>query len=196
MPASGAGLGSIVNKDAKVLFLGLDNAGKTTLLGVLKGEADVNGPKLRQHMPTQQPTMEQLTVGRLNIKAFDLGGHDIARRVWKNYYPQVDGIVFMVDAHDRDRFEEARIVLEGLLTNDDIDNVPILVLGNKVDLGQAPSEELLLQQLGLWNATTGKEKRTARDQDKASRPLELFMCSVVRGFGFAEGFRWLSAQVK
>jgi len=169
-----------------MIFLGLDNAGKTTLLGFLKDG------HLRSARPTQQPNQEELVLDRLSFKTFDLGGHKSARVLWKDYCIDADVIVFLVDATDRDRFAEAKEELDGLLKMDEFAQVPILVLGNKIDLRTAVSEQELRAALGLY-ATTGKGTVKV---DAPRRPLELFMCSVVRKTGFAEGFRWASQYVK
>lgn len=90
------------NKTGKILFLGLDNAGKTTLLGKLATD------QVHVHRPTFHPNVEQLTLGGIKLKTIDMGGHFEARRLWKDYFTKVDGVVFIVDAANPERFPEAR----------------------------------------------------------------------------------------
>eukprot|EP01018_Ginkgo_biloba_P019541 Gb_35224 [translate_table: standard] len=188
-------------KEAKILFLGLDNAGKTTLLHRLKNE------RLVQHEPTRHPISEELSIGKIKFKAFDLGGHQVARRVWKDYYAklvfvivmncslmddcadpdfdQVDGIVYVVDAVDRGRFAESRRELDAILTDDSLADVPILVLGNKIDIPTAAPKDEVEYRLGLTMA-----------EAISVRPIKVFMCSVVRQMGYGEGIKWLSDHIK
>ena len=170
-------LGLYYQKTATIIFLGLDNAGKTTLLRRIKD--DVVGV----YQPTFHPNYDDLVVGNVKFRTYDLGGHKSSRPLWSTYLEEIDGIVFIFDASDSSRFDEAKNELHQLLRKDNLTETPILVLGNKIDLPKAVSEGCLRNSLSLAQNDSLFE---------APRRGGIFMCSVVKNIGYKEGFEWLS----
>jgi len=167
------------NKKGSILLLGLDNAGKTTLVHTLKND------RLSQPAPTQHATREDVVVGNVTFTCNDVGGHGPARRIWPSYFTSCDLIVFIVDSSDTERLPEARQELDLIINTRELSHKPILVLGNKTDRPDSLSEQSLRQYLGIYN------DEQVIDTNK-NRPVKLFTCSVTSGYGYQEGFTWLS----
>ena len=124
----------IWKKDAKIVFLGLDNAGKSTLLTVLKTG------RVTQIDPTRYACSEVVTINKVKMSAFDIGGHEAMRKMWREYFPKIDAIVYLVDSADPERFDESQREFQKILETDELGNIPILILGNKIDKKGSVSE--------------------------------------------------------
>ena len=176
----------LANIKAKMLFLGLDNAGKTTLL------ASLASGRIRSCKPTIRPNSEELAMDNITFTTYDLGGHTSNRALWTEYLIGTDVVVYMVDATDEGRVMESKMELDHLLKLSHLRNIPFVVLGNKIDLPTAMSEIQLRNYLGLsGHLTTGKGS-TRKRITEGSRPIEVFMCSVVERTGYTEAFRWVA----
>jgi len=102
--------------------------------------------------------------------------------------------VYVLDAADSDRFEESREVLNELLANEEIKDVPIAIFGNKIDLPGAASEAELKAAFMLDGQTTGKHGSSGVAGSER-RPLEVFMCSFMKRTGYGDGFRWIAKLI-
>lgn len=170
-------------KSGTILFLGLDNAGKTTLLHLLRDGT------LVQPAPTQRPTQEEFAAAGVNFRAFDLGGHEEARETWKDYFLDISGIVFMVDLYDANRYDEAQAVLYGIERDLALEDVPIVVFGNKADINPQVSAEHLakiLEANPLPDPTLGFQ----------GQPVKVFVGSVRQKRGHVEAIQWLASKMK
>ncbi|KAF4669220.1 Arf GTPase arl1 [Perkinsus olseni] len=130
-------------KEVRILILGLDNAGKTTILYRLQVDDIV------QTIPTIGFNVETIQVKNVKLQVWDLGGQSSIRPYWRCYYPNTNGIVYVVDSADRDRLPDARRELNNLLDEEELQGVALLVFANKQDLPDAMSSVEVSEGLGL-----------------------------------------------
>jgi len=115
-------------KEMRILMVGLDAAGKTTILYKLKlGEIVTTIPTIGFNVETVEYKNIQFTV-------WDVGGQDKIRPLWRHYFQNTQGIIFVVDSNDRDRVVEAREELQRMLNEDELRDAILLVFANKQDL--------------------------------------------------------------
>jgi len=163
-------------KEARILILGLDNSGKTTILYKLHSP-----DAIISNIPTIGFNVEQIQIKNLNFQVWDLGGQTNIRPYWRCYYPNTNGIVFVVDSNDKDRLPIAREELMKLLREEELQKVSILVFANKQDLPNAVSTAHVSEQLGL---------STIRN-----RSWHIESAVATEGKGLTQGFEWLADNI-
>merc|ERR1719331_1823078 len=124
--------------EARILMLGLDNAGKTTILKKMSDE------DISHVMPTQGFNIKSLITEGFKLNVWDIGGQKTIRPYWKNYFENTDALIYVVDSSDRRRVEEAAQELAELLEEDKLGGIPVLIFANKQDLISAvPADEVV-----------------------------------------------------
>ncbi|GLD67281.1 ADP-ribosylation factor-like protein 3 [Lates japonicus] len=147
-------------------FLGLDNAGKTTLLKSLASE-DVN-----TITPTQGFNIKSVASHGMKLNVWDIGGQRKIRPFWKKYLENTDLLIYVIDSADKKRFEETGLELSELIDEENLKGVPVLIFANKQDLATASPASEIAEGLNL---------HTYRD-----REWQIQACSAVSG----EGVQW------
>ena len=160
-------------KEVKILMLGLDATGKTTILYQLKMGETV------KTIPTIGFNVETLDYKGLNFTVWDVGGQDKIRVLWKHYYQNTDGLIFVVDSNDRDRMEDAAEELKKMLAEEELKDCAVLVMANKQDLNGALAPGEVTEKLGM-GALKG---RTWLVQGT----------SATTGQGLKEGLDWMAS---
>lgn len=136
------------------VVIGLDSAGKTALLYRLKLREFVDT------IPTKGFNMERLKLSGCPYQVWDVGGHEKLRPLWKSYTRRTDGLVFVVDAADPERMEEARLELHRIARSQENQGVPILVLANKQDLPGAMTAIQVDKALSLRELSSSTQHHT------------------------------------
>ena len=172
------------NVDMRMLMLGLDAAGKTTILYKLKlGEVQTNT------LPTIGFNVETVEYKNINMTVWDVGGQDKIRPLWRHYFHNTQGIIFVVDSNDRARLDDredyqdsAKEELHKLLQDDELRDAALLVFANKQDLPEAMSVDEIATRLGL-------------DRLPRTRKWHVEGTNAMSGEGLFRGLDWLSATL-
>ncbi len=120
-----------VTKKLSLFLFGIDRAGKTTFVDYVKNE------KFMDHAPTLGINVTSIVLGNISFEFNDLGGQQALRPMWMQYWKDPNALVFMVDANDAGRFDQARDALWSVLQRKETRGKPLLVLSNKIDLPNA-----------------------------------------------------------
>jgi len=165
------GLRSTQDKELRILVLGLDNAGKTTILKQLANE------EVQNITPTTGFNIKSVQMKGFKLNVWDIGGQRNIRPYWKNYYENTNCIIYVVDSTDQKRLEEASLEFEELLAQEELKGVPVLVYANKQDMKTARKAEDILTDMQL-DAVRGRETR-------------MQPCSAKTREGVEDGLTWL-----
>ncbi|ORY47818.1 putative ADP ribosylation factor 1 [Rhizoclosmatium globosum] len=159
-----------LSKEVRILMVGLDGAGKTTMLYKLKlGE-------LVTTIPTIGFNVETVKYKSISFNVWDVGGQDRLRPLWKHYYANANGIIFVIDSNDIDRIADARNELQHLMLEEELRDASLLILANKQDLPNAMKPAEIIDKLRL--------------NDLKSRKWYLQSACATTGDGLYEGLDW------
>lgn len=161
-----------------VLILGIDKAGKTTLLEKLKSQfLNIEGLPPDRIVPTVGLNIGRVEVSNSKLVFWDLGGQPGLRSIWEKYYEEAHAVLFVVDAACPSRFEDAKSALEKVLRHEDLHGAPLLIVANKQDLAEAASAEELDRYLDL--------------KKLGERVYKIQAVSAYEGIGIKESVNWL-----
>lgn len=160
----------------RILILGLDGAGKTTILYRLQvGEVVTT-------IPTIGFNVETVTYKNLKFQVWDLGGQTSIRPYWRCYYANTDAIIYVVDSADRDRLAISKSELVSMLEEDELKSSMLLVFANKQDIEGAMTPSEISNALGL--------------SALKNRTWAIFKTSATKGEGLEEAMEWLVNALK
>ncbi|KAM7161471.1 ADP-ribosylation factor-like protein 3 [Macrochelys suwanniensis] len=164
-----------VEQELRIVLLGLDNAGKTTLLKCLASE------EVSTITPTQGFNIKSVHSHGFKLNVWDIGGQRAIRPYWKKYLGNTDMLIYVIDSADKKRFEETGQELAELIEDESLTGVPLLVFANKQDLASAAPAAEIAEGLNL---------PTYRD-----RQWQIQACSALSGEGVQDGMNWICSQI-
>tara|TARA_B000000565_G_scaffold244617_1_gene211788 strand:- start:64 stop:603 length:540 start_codon:yes stop_codon:yes gene_type:complete len=128
-----------------MLMVGLDSAGKTTILYQLK----LN--ELRHTIPTIGFNVETIKYKNLDLTIWDIGGQEKIRKLWRHYYNNIDTVIFVIDSNDFNRLPEVKEELHHLLSEDQLKKCNVLIYSNKIDLPNSINVDTISKEIDLFS---------------------------------------------
>jgi len=170
----------------KVILLGVENAGKSTLLEGCKAQFGATERVLepKSIQPTVGLNVGKIFVGGVAVLLWDLGGAKGLRPIWDRYLEQADALVFVLDAADEERFTDARATLLDLVNRPVLEGRPLLVFVNKQDK----------HALAISSLQVGGMARSSLHRDD-DRPLLILPGSALEQSSIREGIEWIVSRV-
>ncbi|KAM7075328.1 ADP-ribosylation factor 4-like [Molossus nigricans] len=162
-------------KQMRILMVGLDAAGKTTILYKMKlGEIVTT-------IPTIGFNVETVEYKNICFTVWDVGGQDKIRPLWRHYFQNTQGLIFVVDSNDHERIQEGAEELQKMLQEDELQDAVLLLFANKQDLPNAMAICEMTDKLGL--------------QSLRNRTWYVQATCATQGIGLYEGLDWLSNEL-
>lgn len=133
-------------------------------------------------IPTIGFNVESVSYKNIDFTVWDVGGQDKIRPLWRHYFQNTHGVIFVVDSNDQDRFPEAREELRKMVAEEELRDAVVLVFANKQDLPNAASTSDIVNALGL--------------PEMRGREWFIMSCCATNGAGLYEGLDWLAEKLK
>ncbi|CAG8544634.1 8700_t:CDS:2 [Funneliformis caledonium] len=162
-------------EEVKIVLVGLNNAGKTTVLyKLLLNEVVVTTPTIGSNV-------EEIIYKNIHFLMWDLGGQDSLRATWKTYYIKTKAVIMVIDSTDKDRLHLSRTELHTMMEDENLKSAVLLVFANKQDMKGALTAAQISEALNLTSL---------RD-----RQWHIQACCALTGEGLFEGLDWIVSQI-
>lgn len=162
--------------ECKIVIVGLNNAGKTTILYKLHlGQVVLT-------QPTIGSNVEEVKHDNLTFMVWDLGGQETLRASWSTYFEETDAVVFVVDSNDQENMVLAKMELFNVVLHEDLKYSCLLVLANKQDIQGCRTAGEIAEDLSLHTIRTHE--------------WQIQSCCALTGEGLQEGLTWIAARIR
>jgi len=164
------------DSECKIVIVGLNNAGKTTILYKLHlGQVVMT-------QPTIGSNVEEVKHDGLTFMVWDLGGQETLRAHWATYFEDTDAVVFVVDSNDQENMVLAKMELFNVVLHEDLKYACLLVLANKQDIQGCRNAGEIAEDLSLHTIRTHE--------------WQIQSCCALTGEGLQEGLGWIASRIR